>query len=151
MGATVTSAPGLNSIGALTTLQVSNLSFTSPSTISYVSNDVLPGDIKLAPKGTGSVDVNNAKIKNVADPIAANDAVNYQTLYSVTRTKSVAFYADTTGLSDGLIGSSILDVVYPADDIDDGTVCRIMCIDSGVTTFKLYTMTNSLWSFTGNI
>lgn len=151
LGSSITSAPGLNSIGALTTLQVSNLTFSSPASISYVSVDPLPGDIKLIPKGTGSVDVNNSKIKNLANPVAGTDAVNFQTLSETVRTKPLAFYADTTGLSDGLIGSSILDRVYPGDDFDDGTVCRIMCIDGATTTFKLYTMTNSLWSFTGNL
>lgn len=151
LGSSITSAPGLNSIGSLTTLQVSNLSFTAPASISYVSLGPLPGNITLVPKGTGTVDVSNARIENVADPTDATDAVNYQTLSGIVRTKSVAFYADTTGLSDGLIGSTILDRVYPSDDIDDGTICRIMCINSGVSSFKEYTMTSGLWSFTANI
>lgn len=151
LGSAITSAPGLSSIGALTTLQVSNLSFTAPASISFVNNLLVNGDITLVPKGTGSVNVSNSTIENLADPVNSNDAVNKQTLLLTTRSKSLAFYADTTGLSDGLIGSSILDKVYPYSDVEDGAICRIMCINSGVSVFKKYIMTSGAWIFAENI
>lgn len=151
LGTTVTSAPGLNSIGALTTLQVSNLSFTVPSTISYVNPSVADGTITLLPKGAGTVNVSSKRVTDVADPIDSADAVNYQTLSAEVRTKPLGLYADTTGLSEGQIASEILSTVYPASDFDNGTICRIYCVDLGIPVPKLYTLTSGVWSFTQNL
>lgn len=147
LGTTVTSAPGLTSIGTLTNLQVSNLLISSPSTISF-SNPLTPnGNVTIVPKGTGVVDVSDSKISNVADPVDGSDAVNYAFMTSDIRTKPVGIAIDTNGMSDTLIASNVLDIIFPIDDFDVNTKCRVYCTDLSVA--KLFTLTISGWQYTG--
>lgn len=146
LGATVTSAPGLTSIGTLTSLQVSNLSFASPGNISFVNALIPNGSITLTPKGTGTVDVNSSKITSVADPVDSSDAVNYGFMTAQIRTKSVGIALDTNGMSDTLIASTILDIIFPSDDFDNNTKCRIYCSDLGIS--KLFTLVSGVWQYT---
>lgn len=147
LGSTVTSAPGLTSIGTLTNLQVSNLLFAAPSTISF-SNILVPnGDIFLEPKGTGVVDVSNSRIANVSDPTDGNDAINYSFMTSEIRTKPIGIALDTGGMSDTLIASTVLDIIFPIDDFDVNTKCRVYCSDLSVS--KLFTLNVSGWQYTG--
>ena len=153
LGTTVTSAPGLTSVGALTSLQVSSLSITTPANISYVNPLVTNGTITLSPKGTGTVDVDDSKITSVAAPTASTDAVNYQTMTAAVRSHSVGIALDATGMSETVIAATVLDVIFPlavdefdVDGFDVGTKCRVYCSDLG--SVKLFTLTLSGWSYT---
>lgn len=66
LGATQTSLAGL------TELTVDNIDING----NVISSTNINGDISLDPNGTGNVDVNGAKITNVATPVAGTDAAN---------------------------------------------------------------------------
>jgi len=59
-------------IGGLTQVDINNIRITGNEISSTNSN----GNISLNPNGTGSIDVNSAKIINVADPSDPTDAAN---------------------------------------------------------------------------
>lgn len=149
LGITVTSAPGLTSVGTLSGLQVVNLGFTG-STISYIHSVNADGDVILAPKGAGSVNVSSKKITNVANPVSNTDAVNKQTLTTAVQTAPLGLSINVGALSDAQIVSKIINNVYPVADHQNGTVCRVWCIDLG-TTVKVFTLTGGTWAFTSNI
>ena len=62
-------------IAGLTDVTIGNIQINDGNKIGYVGS-ATNGDIALKPKGTGTVDVNNARITNVATPTDGNDAVN---------------------------------------------------------------------------
>jgi len=66
LGSTTTSIDGL------TELTIDNLNING----NIISSTVTDGNISLDPNGTGSVDVNGAKITNVGTPQAGSDAAN---------------------------------------------------------------------------
>ena len=115
--------------------------------ISFTNPSITNGDISLLPKGTGTVNVNNTRIKNVADPVNLADAVNMQTLQSTVQSKALVFSMDTTGLTDAQIASTVLTVIAPELEYAEGTLCRIHCVNSGVRTNKQFKITAGTWQF----
>lgn len=154
LGASINSAPGLISLGNLTSLRVTNLSIGgsgTESTISFVNNLLTDGDITLTPKGAGSVSISNKKIKDLADPVAQTDAVNLQTLDFTVRSAPLAFSLDTTGLTDSTIASSVLSAIFPPAEHENDTICRVHCIEGGTRINKQYSIISGVWTFDFNI
>lgn len=148
LGATVTSAPGLTSLGTLSTLQVSNLTITS-NTVSYINPSISDGDIILVPKGSGTVSVSNAQVSNLANPVNNTDAANLQTVITYVETAPLGLSINATGLSDAQIISTILNKIYPPVEHQDNTICRVWCVDLAAA--KQFTLISGAWSFTANI
>jgi hypothetical protein len=147
----VTSAPGLTSIGNLTTLQAGYVNVAS-STISYVNSGSANGTITLLPKGTGTVDVSSAKITSVATPSSSTDAANKNYVDTTASSQPLGLgNIDCTGLTDAQIASTVINVIYPASERQNGTKCRIYCTISSVVYKKLYTVSAGSWSFTQNL
>lgn len=156
---TVTSAPSLSSIGSLQNLTVDNL-VVDGNSITFTNAVETNGDIVLAPKGTGTVDVSNKKITNLATPSASTDAVNVSFLQTTAKALPVGMVLDITGLTDeqiGLIVSDIFPVVSGATTLrEEGTVCRIHCLDPSAITpnptrlVKQYIVSSGAWAFDGN-
>lgn len=144
LGITVTSAPGLNSIGTLNSLQVSTLSFNN-NTIGYINPSIANGDVVLVPKGAGSVSVSNKKITNLADPVDLTDGVNKQTLLNTVRTAPLSLTINAGSLTNAQIALSIISVIFPPSEHDDGAICRVWCLDT--QSAKQFTLTvGSGWS-----
>lgn len=148
LGVSVASAPGLTSIGTLTTLQVSNL-LCAGSTISYSNPNLTNGDITLVPKGTGVVSVSNKKITNVANPASATDAANLQTVELYTQTAPLGLSINVGVLSNSQIITFILNKIYPVAEHQENTICRVWCIDTASA--KQFTLVSGAWSFTTDI
>lgn len=149
LGSTVTSAPGLTSVGLLTSLDVSNLRFNG-STISYYSAGGGTGDIVLLPQGAaGTIDVSSKNIVNVKNPSSGTDAANLQTVISEVQTAPLGLSINVGALSDAQIITNIINKIYPVSDHQNDAVCRIWCIDT--STAKEFTLVGGSWSFTGNI
>ena len=147
----VTSAPGLTSIGNLTTLQAGYINIAS-STVSYINAGSSNGTITLLPKGTGTVDVSSAKITSVATPVASTDAANKTYVDTTASSQPLGLgNIDCTGLSDAQIASTVINIIYPAGEHQNGTKCRIYCTISSVVYKKLYTVTAGSWAFTQNL
>lgn len=149
LGGSVTSS-SLTNVGILTELQVDSININN-STISYINVAQANGDIILLPKGTGSVDISNTAMINVADPIDNTSAVNLNTLNRVVESTPLAISLDTTGLTDGQIATTYLEIVFPVVEHQESTLCRVVCTDTGIVTIKLYALTSGVWLFQTNL
>jgi hypothetical protein len=154
LGTSITSAPGISSLGTLTILQAGKLRITSgpgptfDGIISYVNEDVIDGNILLAPKGSGAVDVDEAPIINVRTPLSTDPDTNAATKGYVDRSikiASVAISLDTTGLTDDQIATAKLTKIFPVAEHTNGTIARVVCTDSGNVTLRRYIITASAW------
>jgi len=125
LGTTVASAPGLTSVGTLTSLQVSNLSFNNTTISSTSANS----NIVLSHNGTGTVSINNAKISNLGTPTDPAHGANKSYVDYTVRIAPLGLSADTTGLTPAQIATSILAKIFPPTDHETGTILRLICTD----------------------
>lgn len=125
LGTTVASAPGLISVGTLTSLQVSNLNFSNTTISSTTAN----ANIILSPNGSGTISMNNAKISNLATPTDPLHGANKSYVDYTVRVASLGLSADTTGLTPAQINSVILAKIFPGTEHEAGTKLRLICTD----------------------
>lgn len=147
LGTTVTSAPGLNSIGKLGLLNVSNLKVGgtgSESTIAYVNPLSSSGTITLVPKGTGTIDVSSSTITSVGDPVNDTDAATKGYVDTTVTSAPLAVGLVTTGLTNAQIGANILIKMFPSGEHQNNTICRVQCSDG---TVKLYQLLSGVWTY----
>ena len=149
LGVTVSSAPGLVSVGKLDQLQVDYININN-ATISFLDVGIVNGDITLVPKGTGSVNVSSSKITNLAPASDPTDAANLLVVDSAVKSAPLAFSLDTTGLSDPQILSVITSLYPPGEHLNE-TICRVHQIDAGSRANKQYRIVGNVWTFDGNI
>lgn len=156
LGPSVTSAPGISSLGTLTTVQAGKLLITTgpgptyDGIISYLNSAVPNGNIVLAPKGLGSVDVNQAAIINVATP-APTDPDSYATnkgyVDNAIKIASLAVSLDTTGLTDDQIAARMLTRIFPVVEHTNDTIARVICTDSSTPrpTLRRFKVSAGAW------
>ena len=125
LGTTVASAPGLTSVGTLTSLQVSNLSVNGIT----ISSTLVNSNIILSPNGSGTISMNNAKISNLGTPTDPAHGANKSYVDYTVRIAPLGLSADTTGLTPAQIATSILAKIFPATDHESGTILRLICTD----------------------
>jgi hypothetical protein len=142
LGSNITSAPGLTSVGSLSTVQAGNLTITS-NTISYTSIQT-SGNIVLRPKGTGSVDVNSSNIINVASPQNIYDAANKLYVDFTIKGTPLGISLNTTGLNNITIATTLLAKIFPVTEHSPLTICRVQCSD---LTLKEYQIVGNTWSY----
>ena len=142
LGSNITSAPGLTSVGSLSTVQAGNLTITS-NTISYTSIQT-SGNIVLQPKGTGSVDVNSSNIINVASPQNIYDAANKLYVDFTIKGTPLGISLNTTGLDNITIATTLLAKIFPVTEHSPLTICRVQCSD---LTLKEYQIVGNAWSY----
>jgi hypothetical protein len=155
LGTTITNAPGISSLGTLTTLQAGKLRITTGAgptydgIISYLNEDVINGNIVLAPKGLGSVDVDQSHIINLATP-GPTDPDSYATnkgyVDNAVKIASLAVSLDTTGLTDDQIATLMLTKIFPVAEHTNGTIARVICTDSGSVTLRRFIISAGLWA-----
>jgi hypothetical protein len=145
LGSGITSAPGLTSIGTLTSLQVTNIGLAT-NTISYVNPTSSNGNIVLSPKGTGSVDVDTSTIINVSTPVNATDAANKTYVDTTVQSASLAITISqsVSGLTNPQIASTYLSKVFPAGEHQANTLCRVICSDNSIRQFQLLA---GIWTY----
>ena len=148
LGVTVSNAPGLTSIGSLTTLQAAYLNIAN-STISYVNSAVSDGTIYIDPKNNGTVDVTGSRITNLQDPSGNLDAVNLQTLKYNVQTYPQSFSINQGGLSDATIASTIVTKMCPVVEHQNNAKVRVWCLDTQVA--KEFTLVNGSWAWSANL
>jgi len=125
LGTTIASAPGLTSVGTLSSLQVSNLNVSGTTISSTTSN----ANIILSPNGSGTVSMNNAKISNLATPTDPAHGANKSYVDYTVRVASLGLSADTTGLTPAQIATGILAKIFPPTEHESGTKLRLICTD----------------------
>lgn len=154
LGTTITSAPGLQTLGTLTSLQAGKLRISSgvgptyDGIISYINEDVIDGNIVLAPKGAGAVDVDQSHIINLATP-APTDPDTYATnkgyVDNAVKIASLAVSLDTTGLNDDQIATLMLTKIFPVAEHVNDTIARVIATDSGNVTLRTFKIQASAW------
>ena len=148
LGVTVSSAPGLTSVGNLTTLQAGYLNIAN-STLSYVNASVSDGTIYITPKNNGTVDVSSKRITNVQDPSSSLDAVNLQTMQYNVQTYAQSFSINQGGLSDPIIASTIVTKMCPVAEHQNDAIVRVWCLDTQIA--KQFTLVNGSWAWSANL
>jgi hypothetical protein len=148
LGNTVTSAPGLNSIGVLNQLQVDNINING-ETISFINVGIADGDIVLTPKGAGTVDVSDKRISTVAAPIDDQDAVNYITLRETARSVPLGLSVNIGALTELQLASTILVKIFPPSEHEENTFLRVWCIDIAIG--KEYRLISDSWVYQSDI
>jgi hypothetical protein len=150
LGTTVTSAPGLVSVGTLAGVGVSYMSLGgtgTESTIAYTNSNQANGTIYLVPKGTGSVDVGSFKITNVATPTNNTDAANKTYVDTAVAKAPLAISLTTTGLTNPQIAGNYLSKVFPSSEHPDNTIVRAVCTDGGTTTVRQFQLLAGTWAY----
>jgi hypothetical protein len=148
LGSSIQSAPGVETVGVLSYLTVTNISITT-STIEIISPGV-GADITLniLPAGAGSVDVGGAKITSVNTCTDRYDAANKKYVddkLALIRTKGFAFTLDITMMTDpGTQIIAYLNALFPVTngpgpngdspyDLPEGSRVRVLCQTSHIT------------------
>jgi len=152
LGYTVTSAPGLKTVGELDELQVKNLYFVN-STISFLNPNVGTGTITLTPKGVGitrgTVDVSSSRISSLLDPVDLSDAVNLSTLAFAVRTVPQAISVNIGVQTEQQLAVNVLSKIFPPALFDENTELRVWCIDTD--TAKYYKLVSSVWTYQSDL
>jgi hypothetical protein len=129
LGSSVVSAPGLNSIGTLTSLTAGTLSITTNTLTATQTNS----NLVLAPNGTGSVDVSSKKITSVATPVSGTDATNKTYVDTSIQTATRVVNLTTTNLTNAQVATNFITKLFPTAEHQNGTTIRAFCIDQGTT------------------
>lgn len=150
LGSSIISAPGLQTIGTLTSFQAANIGIDT-NIISFVNPVAGNGNVVLKPKGTGSVDVSSATITSLATPVNSTDATNKDYVDKQIQLASVALSLTTTGLTNTQISNTFLSKVFPSAEHQEYTICRVVCTDGGATTVRQFQLLAGTWTFQFNL
>jgi len=148
LGTTVTSALGLNAIGTLTQLQVDNINING-DTISFLNISFPDGDVVLAPKGAGTVDVSSKRITNLASPSSTTDATNKDYVDTTVRSASIGFSVNIGALTEAQLAGQILVRIFDPAEYEDDTILRVYCLDTSVA--KEYKKIGPTWVYQADI
>ena len=148
LGNTVTSAPGLNSIGTLNQLQVDDINING-ETVSFINNTIADGNIVLVPKGAGTVNVSSKRISNVATPSTDTDATNKLYVDTKVRSAPLGFSVNIGALTEAQLAGTILSKIFMPEDYEDDTILRVYCLDNGVS--KEYKKNGPTWIYQADI
>jgi len=150
LGTGITSANGITSLGRLTSLNTTNININS-NTISYYNPLQPNGDIIIQPKGIGVVNVNSARVINVATPTQSTDAANKTYVDTAVQTASVAITLTANGLSNTQLAANYLSKIFPNTEHQSGTLCRVFVTDD--STVRQFQLTGSplVWTYQFNL
>lgn len=134
-------APNLQSIGTLNSLQVDDINING-TTISYFNNSFVDGNITIAPKGAGTVDVSNKRITSIYDryvysfdpvstPLDGQDAANVNYVDYTVQKAPLGLSANITGIDNATIATTIIGLIYPPSEHYEGCICRLWGVDTG--------------------
>lgn len=139
LGPTITSIPGVSSIGKQTTVNVGPGLVTDPPVMRLENTKIstLSGnlDIQLEPDGSGNVALlGSPRITGMANPVGQQDASTKEYTDNVVETRPIIFSMDLTdGKSNIYIINNVLNRLAPPLTVSspslyrDGTQAKILC------------------------
>lgn len=142
---TITSAPGLTTIGNLTTLTVGLINITS----NMIATTATGVDLVLEALGTGTINVNYNKITNLSTCTTELDAANKKYVDEEIATLSNAlrqlvFSVDITGINNTYLNDFLIDYLNtlaspnnpgePEYNLSSGTRAKLLCTSVQSTT-----------------
>jgi hypothetical protein len=148
LSVSVTSAPGLNTIGDLNHLRVDFIDVNS-NVISYINPSIADGNIALVPKGAGTVDVSSKRVTSVATPSSNTDATNKLYVDTKFRSTPLGFsinFAPYTA-NEVLFATNVLAKVFPPANYEEDTLVRVWCTD--ISKVKVFALVSSSWTYNG--
>jgi len=148
LGTTITSAPGLNSIGTLNQLQVDNINING-DTVSFVNVSLPDGNVVLQPKGAGTVNVSSKRISNLANPVDSTDATTKSYVDTEIRSSSLGFSVNIGSLTEAQLASQILAKIFQLSEYEEDTILRVYCLDTNVS--KEYKRIGPAWVYQADI
>lgn len=122
LGTGITSAPGLTSFGQQSDITVDQLYLND----NYIEVTTVDGDLILRPNGTGTLNLSNKRITNVAEPSGSKDAVTKNYADFTRKGMPLIFSLDVSGLTLAAI-SNYLTLLAPPAEYRDGTEARLLC------------------------
>lgn len=136
LGPQIVNIPGtLTGISVLGNVKLNNLAMAN-NQISYSNPAYVNGDIVLVPKGTGTINVSNAKIVNVGTPLITdpgNYAANKNYVDTSLRSRSLSATLEVTGFTNTQISGVYLSRLFPTNEHENGSICRTICTDMAIT------------------
>jgi hypothetical protein len=132
LGSGVTSAPGITSFGNQTFLNVDDI-FLDGNTIAITATNT---DLIITPNGSGTLNLSNKRISNLANPVNPGDASNKSYTDFTIRGMPLVFSIDVSGLTSADI-SAYLTILAPPESYRVGTDARLLCTAYNNTTVSL--------------
>lgn len=123
LGPGITSIPGVTSFGPQTEFTVDDFYFND-ATIQITAPNT---DLTLDINGTGTLNLNNKKITNLATPTSNFDASTKKYVDDTIKSRSIALSLD---ISDGISNAGIaalIQQIAPAAEYSNGTYARVLC------------------------
>ena len=112
----------LEQVGTLKELRVDGIKMEGNVIETLDSN----ADIELRPAGTGTINLNNAKITNMADPVATTDGANLNSVNEAIRSRTLFFTINVTGETASTFLPTALNTLAPAGNFEENTTARIL-------------------------
>jgi hypothetical protein len=129
LGSVITSAPGLTTVGTLTSLNVSNVNIATNVISATQSN----ADLVLTPNGSGTVNMSSKRISSLANPVSSTDGANKTYVDASIQTAPTAVGITTTGFTNAQIASNFIAKLYPVAEHANNALVRAFCTDLGTT------------------
>ena len=152
LGLYITSAPGLTSVGNLTSVQAGNLKIAD--NILYYNNiSQTDGDVMITPKGTGAVDVSGHRIASLATPILDTDATNKSYVDVKVRSAPLALSLTVPlGYRNDQIATNYLAYVFDSADHEFNTKANVVVTEIGGTTeIRQFQLLAGVWQWQTNL
>ena len=152
LGLYITSAPGLTSVGNLTSVQAGNLKIAD--NILYYNNiSQTDGDVMITPKGAGVVDVSGHRIASLDSPILGTDATNKSYVDVKVRSAPLALSLTVPlGYRNDQIATNYLSYVFDSADHEFNTKANVVVTEVGGTTeIRQFQLLAGVWQWQTNL
>jgi hypothetical protein len=123
LGPGITSIPGVTSFGPQTEFTVDDF-YLNNATIQITAPNT---DLTLDINGSGTLNLNNKKITNLATPTTNFDASTKKYVDDTVKSRSIVLSLD---ISDGISNSGIaalIEQIAPSAEYSNGTYARVLC------------------------